>query len=72
MPVILMTCVYPDIIKVNRLLNHCYCKELNTFDQMSFNLFIHSIKMILIIHIVTRSLIILFFVGKDTAQGANL
>ena len=23
--VILMTCVYPDIIKVNRLLNHCYC-----------------------------------------------
>ena len=38
---------------------------------MSLNLFIHSIKMILIIHIVTRSVVIFFFVEKDNAQGVN-
>ena len=38
---------------------------------MSLNLFINSMKMLLIIHIVTRSVVILFFVGKDNAQGAN-
>ena len=36
--VILMARVYPDMhaIKANNLLNHCYCTELNTFDQMLF------------------------------------
>ena len=46
-------------------------RELYTFNQMSLNLFIYSIKMILIILTVTRSVEILFFVGKDNAQGAN-
>ena len=46
---------------------------------MSLNLFIHSMKMILIIHIVTRSVVIalapkpeLFVVGLRKGYGAQL